>query len=186
MNDINTAFGTLVAPGTLRLQRSLPGPIERVWHYLTDSEARGSWLASGPMDLRVGGDVRLEFHNDDLSDHRVPTPERYRTEDGCHHQSGQVTACEPPHLLAHTWGEADGSASEVRFDLQPDGDRVLLTITHARLPDRAALLSVSAGWHAHVGILLDQLEGRAPGNFWVAHEALETAYAERLPREAAA
>ena len=29
-------------------------------------------------------------------------------------------------------------------------------------------------------------EGRAPGNFWVAHEALETAYAERLPREAAA
>lgn len=186
MNDINTGFGTLVAPGTLRLQRSLPGPIERVWHYLTDSEARGRWLARGPMDLRVGGEVRLEFRHDDLSEHRVPTPERHRTEDGCHRQSGRVTACEPPRLLAHTWGEADGTSSEVRFELEPAGDRVLLTITHRRLPDRAALLSVAAGWHAHVGILVDRLEGRAPGNFWIAHASLETVYTERLPREAVA
>ncbi len=185
MNDINTGFGTLVAPGTLRLQRSLPGPIERVWHYLTDSEARGTWLASGPMELRVGGDVRLEFHNDDLSEHRAPTPERYRTEDGCHRLSGQVTACDPPRLLAHTWGEADGTASEVRFELEPQGDRVLLTITHSRLSGRDALLSVSAGWHTHAGILIDQLEGRAPKNFWITHEALEAEYARRLPREAA-
>lgn len=181
MNDTHTRFGTLVAPGTLRLQRSLPGPIERVWHYLTDSEARGRWLARGPMDLRVGGEVRLEFRHDDLSDEHAPTPERYRTDDGCHRQQGRITACEPPRLLAHTWGEADGSESEVRFDLEPQGDRVLLTITHSRLGDRDALLSVSAGWHVHVGILLDHLEGRAPGNFWTAHEALEAEYARRLP-----
>ncbi|PPJ42565.1 MULTISPECIES: SRPBCC family protein [unclassified Pseudoxanthomonas] len=185
MNDINARFGTLVAPNTLRLQRSLPGPIERVWHYLTDSEARGRWLASGPMDLRVGGDVALVFRHDDLSDVQVPTPERYRTEDGCHRQSGRITACEPPRLLAHTWGEADGTSSEVRFDLEPQGERVLLTITHSRLPDRDALLSVSAGWHAHIGILIDHLEGRAPANFWTSHEALEADYAQRLPRDAA-
>lgn len=182
MND-NTAFGTRVAPDTVRLQRSLPGPIERVWHYLTDSEARGQWLARGPMALRVGGEVALEFRHDTLSDQSAPTPERYRTADGAHRQSGHVTACEPPHLLAHTWGEADGSASEVRFELEPQGDRVLLTITHRRLTGRDTLISVASGWHAHVGILLDRLEGRAPGNFWIAHEALEAEYALRLPHD---
>ena len=27
---------TLVEPGTVRLERLLPGPVERVWAYLTD------------------------------------------------------------------------------------------------------------------------------------------------------
>lgn len=183
MNDLNAGFGSLVAPDTLRLQRSLPGPIERVWHYLTDSDARGQWLARGPMDLRVGGEVVLEFRHDTLSDHHVPTPERYRTADGTHRQSGRVTACEPPRLLAHTWGEADGAASEVRFELEPQGDRVLLTITHRRLAGRDTLISVASGWHAHAGILLDRLEGREPDNFWITHEALEAEYAKRLPRD---
>lgn len=33
-------YGTHSEPNTLRLERVLPGPIERVWEYLTDSEKR--------------------------------------------------------------------------------------------------------------------------------------------------
>ena len=34
------AYGTLIEPATLKIERLLPGPIERVWAYLTDSELR--------------------------------------------------------------------------------------------------------------------------------------------------
>jgi uncharacterized protein YndB with AHSA1/START domain len=182
---MNDSHGILIAPDTLRLQRSLPGPIERVWTYLTESEARGRWLARGDMELHPGGKVQLTFQHDQLSKEHAPTPERYRTDDGCHHQHGHVIACEAPRLLSFTWREADGGHSEVRFDLAPEGERVLLTITHSRLRSRDMLLSVSAGWHAHVGILLDHLEGREPASFWPAHERLQADYEQRLPRHAA-
>ena len=48
-------YGVITHPDTVRLERLLPGPIERVWDYLTDSKKRGTWLATGTMDLRVGG-----------------------------------------------------------------------------------------------------------------------------------
>jgi DNA-binding transcriptional ArsR family regulator len=51
MND----YGVVTEPGTVRLERVLPGPIERVWAYLTESVQRRKWLAVGPMELRVGG-----------------------------------------------------------------------------------------------------------------------------------
>ena len=59
-------FGVVTEARTLRIRRVLPGPIERVWAYLTESEKRGRWLAAGPMELRVGGRVELTFRNTDL------------------------------------------------------------------------------------------------------------------------
>ena len=43
------AYGVLTEPATLKLERLLPGPIERVWAYLVDSGLRRQWLASGEM-----------------------------------------------------------------------------------------------------------------------------------------
>ena len=51
------AYGTLIEPTTLRIQRLLPGPIERIWAYLTDSELRRKWLAAGAMEMKVGAPV---------------------------------------------------------------------------------------------------------------------------------
>lgn len=45
------AYGRLVEPTTLKIERLLPGPIDRVWAYLTQSELRRRWLASGEMRL---------------------------------------------------------------------------------------------------------------------------------------
>ena len=43
---------TLIKPSTIRFERLLPGPVERVWAYLTESKKRATWLAAGEFDLR--------------------------------------------------------------------------------------------------------------------------------------
>jgi hypothetical protein len=58
----NGAYGVLTEPTTLTLQRLLPGPIERVWAYLTESELRGQWLSRGTMEMKVGAAFELVWH----------------------------------------------------------------------------------------------------------------------------
>src|SRR6266545_2641850 len=61
-------YGVLIEPNTLRVQHLLPGPIERVWAYLTESDLRRQWLAAGEMELKVGAPVELVWRNDELND----------------------------------------------------------------------------------------------------------------------
>lgn len=177
MND----YGTVIAPGTVRIERSLPGPIERLWDYLTDSRKRGTWLAAGDMDLRVGGKVELVFRNSELSTDDDPPPAKYAQYAGESRTGGRIIACEAPNLLAYTWGEDGGGDSEVRFELTPQGDRVRLVVTHSRLPDRDTMLSVAGGWHTHLEILEARLDGHEPPGFWRTHTRLESEYSQRIP-----
>ena len=41
-------------------------------------------------------------------------------------------------------------------------------------------LRVCGGWHTHLDILVDVLEGREPKAFWKTHTALEAEYGKRL------
>lgn len=174
-------FGTLTANDTLRIERLLPGPIERVWQYLTDSDKRATWLAAGAMQLQVGGSVEHRFRNSELTGHDgIPAP-KYASCAGEVPIHGRITACEPPRRLAYTWGEENGECSEVCFDLTPRGDRVQLVVTHSRLTGRDMLISVAAGWHTHLDILVDRLDERTPAGFWPVHERLEAEYSQRLP-----
>ena len=176
-------FGVVTQARTVRFQRVLPGPIERVWAYLTESDKRGRWLASGPMELRVGGRVELHFRHADLTPHVEQPPEKYRNcADGVA-TDGRVTRCDPPRLLAYTWDEQSDVASEVTFELTPQGEDVLLVLTHRRLGNRATMISYAGGWHTHLGILLDHLNGREPRPFWSTHARLEAKYERRLPAE---
>ena len=43
-NDDRAQF---TAPGEIRIMRTLPGPAERIWTYLTDPEKRRRWFAGG-------------------------------------------------------------------------------------------------------------------------------------------
>ncbi len=36
-------------PTTLTVERTLPGPIERVWAYLTEPDKRARWLGGGAL-----------------------------------------------------------------------------------------------------------------------------------------
>jgi len=168
---------TLVEPGTVRLERLLPGPLERVWAYITESDKRAKWLAAGKFDLRVGGKIRLEFNNSKLSSDNV-APEKYK-ERQLGRFDGVITRLEPLRLLAHTW-MWNGGDTEVSYELTPRGKEVLLVIIHRRLEGRDLQASVMGGWDVHTGILEDVLKGVEPRPFWTTHAQLEKEYAAAL------
>lgn len=172
-------YAVITAPDSLRMERLLPGPIERVWSYLTDADKRGRWLAYGDMDLCIGGQVRHVFRNSELTDNDEAPPPKYAQQAGEVSLMGRITACEPPRLLAYTWGGTDED-SEVTFELSERADKVLLVLTHRRIGTREDMLSTSAGWHTHLGILSDRLNGRNPSGFWATHTRLEAEYETRI------
>ena len=182
MND----HGELIGADAVRFKRLLPGPIERVWRYLTEPEKRAKWLAGGDTELRVGGQVELHFHNAGLSSlPDIPPPEKYRDMPEKVSFSGKVTRCDPPRLLAHTWvggDENEEGESEVTYELEERGDDVLLTLTHRRITTREMMSGICGGWHTHLDIMIDVLNAREPQPFWFRHTALEAEYETRLPQ----
>ena len=161
----NDQPGRFTGPAEVRLVRTLPGPIERVWEYLTDSEKRSRWFASGPMEQRVGGKVRLEFRHSCIAPGETPPEEFVKAHEGGHFFEGTVTRCEPPHLLAFTFG-SDGE-SEATFQLTPQGKDVLLVLTHRSTGgDLPYMHEFASGWHTHVAQLIALLEGAPPPPFW--------------------
>jgi hypothetical protein len=86
-------------------------------------------------------------------------------------------------VLALTWSGGTDGPSEVTFELTPKADKVLMVLTHRKLADRRTMVGVGAGWHTHVGILSDRLEGHEPQAFWSTFTRLEREYEERLIRE---
>ncbi len=171
-------LGTLIEPGTLRIERTLPAPIERVWAYLADPGQRALWLAGGTMSETPGSVIQLRFEHTRLTDQ--PAPPRFAEYSGVHVQSSRVVRVEPPRLLVISWGSEHPEASEVTFELSPQGDRTLLVLTHRRLPDAKETLSVASGWHAHLDVLADTLAGGPLRPFWTNLEAAEEAYRKHL------
>ena len=82
-----------------------------------------------------------------------------------------------PHKLAFTFG----TTGDVTFELTPKGKDVLLTVTHRRLPDRATMLMVGAGWHMHLDVLVARATGTEPEPFWDGWIRLKKEYDRRLP-----
>lgn len=173
--------GVVLDPTTLRFTRQLPASVETVWAFLTESEKRGRWLATGDMELREGGGVTLRFVHADLSSVTEPTPAPYQAYENGVTTHGVITRCEPPRLLAFTWGGSKGEPSEVMFELSPEGEGTRLVLTHRKLNSRDDMIDVAGGWHTHLDVLSARLEGRAPGPFWSAHHLWEADYKARIP-----
>jgi len=171
----NDQPGKFTGPAEVRIVRTLPGPIERVWDFLTDSEKRARWFASGALEQRVGGKVRFEMRHSCIAPGEAP-PEEFKKV----HASGKVfectiTRCEAPRLLAFTFG-SDGE-SEAIFELTPQGKDVLLVLTHRSTGgDIPYLHEFAAGWHTHVAQLIAQLEGVEPPPFWAMLVTLKPEY----------
>jgi len=171
--------GKFTEPDTIRFERVLPGPITRIWEYVTDSEKRGKWLASGDMQLFAGGKYTLYFRHSELNPVPETPPQKYKDMVNGHSFSGTVLQCEPPHLLIFTWG--DGSEVTIKLTEQPGGKDVLLVLTHRKLSQRKATrISVASGWHTHLHILSDVLNGIVPKGFWEMHNRLENIYAAEM------
>ncbi len=180
--DPNVGFGVLVEPGTIRFERLLPGPIERVWEYLVDSQKRAKWFCGGKTEARVGGKIELRFDHAKLTAKGETPPEKFKkmVEDGGPVYQVNITRYAPPRVLGWEWdGGLDGGPSEVIFELTQQGEKVLLVLTHRRLGDRH-LADVAAGWHTHLVLLSERLNDRQPLRFWSLVTEMEGEYERRL------
>jgi hypothetical protein len=54
----------------------------------------------------------------------------------------------------------------VTFELAPKGNKVLLTVIHRSLPDRATMLRVGPGWHLQLDVLVARATGEEPEPIW--------------------
>src|SRR6185437_16121176 len=126
---------------------------------------------------RVGGSVEFFFNHADLSAEKTP-PEKHKDKACGVSRGGTITAYDPPRLLSFTFG----NAGEVTFELTPKGKDVLLVLTHCKLKDRAMMVGVSSGWHSHLAILIDVLNGDEPRPFWTTVTRLEMEYEKRIPQ----
>lgn len=171
-------FGVVVDESTLRFERLLPGPVERVWAYLTEPEKLARWIAT-PTSA-VGADTTVEFTWDHskLSPHKEPTPPQYQQFQGMVSR-WRVTRFEPPRVLSWIWDEGTESESEVTVELTPQADDVQLVLTHSRIPKAESIAETMGGWHTHLAILADNLAGREPRPFWSTHAAVQDEYARR-------
>ncbi|MBB5518575.1 SRPBCC family protein [Amphiplicatus metriothermophilus] len=173
-------YGEYLDKTTFRIERLLPGPLERVWAYLTEADKRAEWFCAGEFDLRPGG--RAEFH----FDHRRITsaddkpPPKYEKHAGETRFDGRIVKAEPPHLLVFEWPEESGDWTEVEIRLTEESGKVRLTLTHSKLRTPQDLISISGGWHSHLDILKAKLEGATPPPFWAAIARLEPEYEKKL------
>ena len=134
----------------LTFVRRLNKPIEKVWAALTTPERLADWFADFGFEdgLRVGGRFDL----------RMPG---FGYETRC-----QIVAIDRPRLFAWTWGLPDGPArleDAVRFELEPDGDGCILTLTNPGCAPQD-LPSIAAGWHSPLAALPDAVDGVATPN----------------------
>ena len=174
MNDHDRDRGSLTGD-TVRFERLLPGPIERVWSYLTEGPLLKMWLAEdGAVPPRVGESFVLTMGGgDDMPEREGYEPKTY----------GTVLTYDPPRVLEYTWGvkAPDGTMlnSTVRFELEQRGDRVALTLTHVPVLPGFETRTLS-GWHALLDTLRARLEGAEPADPMAAMRALLRQYESQL------
>jgi uncharacterized protein YndB with AHSA1/START domain len=141
------AKGEMSSLPCVTFTRLLPGPIERVWEYLTDPTRLPTWFGeSATIEPRQGGLVRLASG----------------------HIRGVVTQWQPPRRLIYTWNVFDPGAAEdavsaypesyPTFELEARGNDVLLTFKHFPILDRFVPQN-AMGWHTMLDILTGALNG---------------------------
>ena len=132
---------------TVRFERRLPGPIDRVWSLISDPAALPAWFAPGSViEPREGGAVSLNGG----------------------HIRGVVTQWKPGRRLAYTWnvfspGETASPYPEsyLTLELEPAGDEVALTLTHLPVLERFEKQN-AMGWHTFLDILGAAARGEEP------------------------
>ncbi len=172
--ELQDELAQVTGGDTLHMTRRLPGPIDRVWAYITDGELRRQWLASGTMKQAQGAHFELVWRNDDLSASADERPEGFAPE---YRATCEILEIDPPRMLRYVWPDT----GEVTFELEAQGpSATLLTVTHRRLSGQALVLNVCAGWHAHIDLLEAVVGGEPPPSLWSTWKALRVRYEKAL------
>jgi uncharacterized protein YndB with AHSA1/START domain len=171
-----------LAPDTLRMERLLDAPVETVWRWLVEPELRAQWFAGGPIELREGGALTLEFDHDQLSADDVPYPAEYASHKGAKGHE-RVVRVEAPHVLAFTFQE--GKEGVATFELSDaGGGRTRLVLTHSGITGPAPMADFAGGWASHLAVLQEKLAGRDVRDFWALHKQLSSEVKEALGADA--
>jgi uncharacterized protein YndB with AHSA1/START domain len=127
---------------TVRFERRIGHPVERVWSAITDPKEMIGWWGAAEVDLREGGRFDVRWLNTDEQGNAA-------------HMHATIAELDPPRLL-----ELDGDIHGVlRFELEPDGDSTVLRFSSTlELPDEFRT-KVLAGWHTHLNALATVLDG---------------------------
>ncbi len=173
-------YGEILESGAMKFERLLPGPIERVWSWLVDGDKRALWLAGGGNFTGPDQTVNFDFDNNSLAetDEHTP-PKKSDCED---HETYQltVTIFEPPHHMKWLWPSANHADSVVDIYLSEEGDKVRLTLIQHGYNGAEEMLGTLGGWHTHLDIMVDKMEGRKPSPFWPVHDAWTEKYREHF------
>jgi uncharacterized protein YndB with AHSA1/START domain len=141
---VNATLETVNGRPTLRFERRLPHPPEKVWRAITDPAELAHWF---PQNLEgtfaPGAKLRFVFRGE------PPVLDGEVIEDF----TGEVLEIDPPRVLAYTWG-----GDILRWTLTPVTDGCLLTFTDT-LSDLGKAARDGAGWH----VCLEGLEARLAG-----------------------
>jgi uncharacterized protein YndB with AHSA1/START domain len=125
---------------TLRFERRLAHPVDKVWRCLAEPEHRDAWFPQRIVgDLVVGGDLQF------VDDPNLP-------DEGLR---GRCLAIEPPNLLELEWGH-----DRVRIELSADGEGTQMVFLDTT-DDRAHAARTAAGWHQCLDVLQAELDGTA-------------------------
>ncbi|GAA3987473.1 hypothetical protein GCM10022279_08090 [Comamonas faecalis] len=111
-----------------------------VWRMLTDPPSMAQWLASGSIELREGGAVRIDFADSGIL------------------IDSRVTAFEDQRVLAYSWSSGSEPERPLRFELVPQDGGTQLTLT-VRVPASEDAAKACAGFEGHLDMLAAALEG---------------------------
>ncbi|AVP99995.1 ATPase [Ahniella affigens] len=154
---------------SLTIERRLPGPLERVWRYVADSELRSQWLAAGDLVPKPDAALELVWRNDQLSEATDLRPAGFAEVSSA---VCTILSIEPPRHLRFDWP----GVGEVTIDLSESSAGVLLRLTHRAIPNLAMRHMVGAGWHAHLDILVALIDGTQAPSFWSHWQTLKRQY----------
>jgi uncharacterized protein YndB with AHSA1/START domain len=128
----------------IRFTRRLPHRPEKVWRAITDDEHIAAWFPSTIEGDRVpGAKLRFDFSDDPNAPDGMVL-------------DGEVLEADPPRAFAFRWGD-----DELRFELEPDGDGTLLTLTDT-FDELGKAARDAAGWHVCLLLLAYEIDDRTP------------------------
>jgi uncharacterized protein YndB with AHSA1/START domain len=164
MSDVMQAAAPITRPtaDSIRLERLLDAPVETVWRYLTEADLRREWFMGG-TDATPGGAFELLTDHDNLSADDVPYPEDHECYRGMV-WSEKVIRFEPPRLLETSF--QGGKNGSVTYELNDEGGRTRLVLTHRGIVSGTGAQDFGGGWHSHLAVLQEKLAGRQVRDFW--------------------
>ncbi len=163
-------------PDSIRLERLLDAPAEKVWRYLTQAELREQWFMGG-TDARPDGEFELVVDHDKLSSEDPPYPESHECYKGAV-WTEKVLKFDPPRVLETTF--QGGKNGIVTYELFPEGGRTRLVLTHREITSPSGFQDFGGGWTSHLAVLGEILAGRTVPDFWALHRECREAVAKAL------